>query len=249
LDQHRYDIYLSGQLAEGITAAAAAAALAQLFRSTPAAMAGLVTGKPQLLKRNVDRATAARYREALQRAGIMVAFRQLPAADTAQPPSPPPVQPATTPASESAAPETPPSPAGLGLAPVGGDLLNPEERHHPQPVQVDISAYQLAPAGELERLLQAPPPPAPATDHFDLAPAGSDLLSDRTTPPLATVDAGDFSLAPAGALLETLPNSAEPVAPDTSHLGIAPAGSDLLDPDQRNRPTPPPPATDHLSLL
>src|SRR5690606_18977028 len=73
----RYDIYLSGKLAEGTTPAAAAASLARLFRATPEAMAALITGRPQLLKRNVDRATAARYRDALQQAGVMVAFRQL----------------------------------------------------------------------------------------------------------------------------------------------------------------------------
>lgn len=252
----RYDIYLSGKLAEGTTPAAAAASLARLFRTTPAAMAALITGKPQLLKRDVDRATAARYREALLQAGVMVAFRQLAPANAAAPAS---ATAAASSAPAAAADAPPPAVAptsatgaapGLALAAEGEELLRPDERSHPAPVQVDTRGYQLSEPGELPPPARAAAPPPPATDHLQLLAAEGNLLSEaeRTTPPLMAASAGDFTLAPAGELLETLPTAAAPVDPDTDHLSLAPAGDDLL-PDRERPAPPPPPSTDHLGLV
>jgi hypothetical protein len=241
MDQARYDVYLSGQLGEGVSPAAAAASLAQLFKSTPEAMAGLLTGRPQLLKRAVDKATALKYRDALRRAGVLVAFRSLQAAAGA-----------TGAVSDSAPSDAPTAaPDAFGLAPVGSELLHPEERPAPAAVSVDISRYRVEAPGVLPAPAAPPPPPAPATEHLSLAPTGADLLADRAQPLLAVAmpDIEAISLAPAGALLETLDTAPPAVAPDISHLSLAPTGSDLLDPEGRGGAAPPPPVTDHLQLL
>jgi hypothetical protein len=75
MDTRLYDVFLTGKLAEGLGREQAAERLAQLFKSAPATMLGLLTGKPQLLKRGVDRDTALKYREALQRTGVEAAFK------------------------------------------------------------------------------------------------------------------------------------------------------------------------------
>lgn len=237
MDAPLYDVYLTGKLVDNTTVDQAAQRLAALFKSTPATMAGMLTGKPQLLKRGVDKNTALKYREALLNAGIEVAFKAQQQTAVA----------GATLASPPAAPA--PSTAGLSLAPAGGDLLQPAERQPAVTANIDISALQLAPPAPL------PSPAAPAvaipdTSHLTLAAAGGDLLSaaEKQHPPLAVPANDDLSLAPPGALLETLHTAAEPIAPDISALSLAPAGTELLTPEQRNRPAPAAPNTDHIKL-
>jgi hypothetical protein len=93
--------------------------------------------------------------------------------------------------------------------------------------------------------------PAPDTGHLSVAAAGADLLTaaERERPPAPQPDIGDLTLAPAGSPLETLRAPAPARAPDTSALSLAPAGSPVLDEEQRRKPAPPAPATDHLRVL
>ncbi len=244
----RFDIYLSGKLADGVTPAAAAAALAQLFKSTPEAMAAMLDGKPRLLKRDVDQATAHKYRDALQRAGVLVAFR--PFVRTATPAAP--SAPAAAPVSAPSSPVTAPAPAaaaGLSLAPAGGDLLRPDERSEVEPVRVDTSHLQVEAPGELPHLLAPAAPPAPDTSHLSVAEVGADLaLPQAAAAPVAlSAEMAAMTLAPAGATLETLTSDLPTLDPDISALSLAAPG-ELLTPAERHHDAPPPPATDHIRL-
>lgn len=243
MDTPQFDIYLTGRLGPGLSEAAAAERLAQLFRSTPQAMANLVTGKAQLLKRGVDEATAAKFREALQRAGLEVAIR--PTGAAANPP------PATTPA-------TPPAPTtALSLAPVGADVLTATERKPDAVAHIDTDHIKLESAGGSSSgravfgaLDAAPAKPAPKQNPFELdndqagnftvAPAEGELLTDaeRQGPPPIVPDIPALTLAEPGALLETLHTEQTPVIADISALALAPAGEDLLTPAERPRPKP-----------
>lgn len=247
----RFDIYLSGKLADGVTPATAAAALAQLFKSTPDAMAAMLDGKPRLLKRDVDQATAHKYRDALQRAGVLVAFR--PFVRTATPPAAV-ATPASTPSATASAPtvSSPVSAAavsGLTLAPAGGNLLRADERSEAEPVQVDISHLQVEAPGELPHLTAPAAPPAPDTSHLSVAEAGADLAPPQTeaAPVALSAEMAAMTLAPAGATLETLSNDLPTLDPDISALSLAAPG-ELLTPAERQRDAPPPPATDHIRL-
>jgi hypothetical protein len=248
MDAPLYDIYLTGKLADGVSAAQASARLAQLFKSTPEAMAGLITGKPQVLKRSVDKATALKYREALARAGLEVAFKEVTPKEA--------VSKTVGAVAAQVQPEAPvraaaAAPSGLTIAPVGADVLTEAERHSVQPVAVDTSHLSVAPLGELTDGATAPTPAAPDTSHLTIAAAGADLLSaaEREQPPAVMPDISDLTLAPAGSVLETLQTAAAPVNPDISGLSLAPPGADLLAPDQRAKPAPPPPSTDHLRVI
>lgn len=254
MDAPTYDVYLTGKLAEGLSADAAAERLAQLFKTSPQSMAALLTGKAQVLKRGVDRPTALKYRDALARAGVEVAFKTQAAAPAAAPPAA--AARATTAAPVAAAPapaQAIPAPAstGLSLAPAGTDVLKEDERRVIAAVAVDTSHLSVAPPGDLSSGIERPPTAAPDTSHLSVAAAGADLLSasERERPPAAVPDTEGLTLAAAGSPLETLRRDIEPINPDISGLALAPVGSDLLTEEQRRRPAPPAPNTDHLRVL
>lgn len=237
MDAPLYDVYLTGKLAEDVSPALAAQRLAALFKSTPEAMAALITGKAQLLKRGVDKNTALKYREALQKAGCEVAFKaQTAAVDQKN-------------ANAAQAATTSSASAGLQLAPAGGELLRPEEHRTVAAIAVDTSHLSLAPVGPLPTLAPAAAV-QPDLSHLSLAPAGGLLLSEaeREKPPISAPDVGDFSMAEVGAPIDTLKSELAPVNPDISGLQLAPAGTDLLRPEERARPPIAPPATDHITL-
>ncbi len=249
MDVLLYDIYLTGKLAENTTAALAAQRLATLFKTSPETMTGMLTGKPQLLKRGVDKPTALKYREALQNAGVEVAFKAqtnaIPAAVVAAARS------GSAGIGAGSSTPTTAQPAGLSLAPAGSDVLQPSERARPTAVAIDTSALQVLPPSPL------PSTPAiavatPDISNLSLAAAGGDLLSsaEKEHPPVATPAAGDFSLAPAGSsLLETLHTEIAAIEPNLSGLSLAPPGTDLLTAEQRAKPAPAAPTTDHLKLV
>ncbi len=249
MDVPLYDVYLTGKLAENVSPEIAAQKLAALFKSTPEAMAALITGKTQLLKRGIDKNTALKYREALQKAGCEVAFKAQAVAAIADKPAPAtsptparPSTPAATPAQASAT-------SGLQLTPMKGDLLRPEERHTTTPAVVETEHLSLAPVGPLPTL--APTPVSlPDIGHLSLAATGGNLLaeSERETPPIIAPDISDLSVAEVGAPIEMLKNAAEPLHPDISGLTLTPAGSDVLTPEERKHPQPSAPNTDHITL-
>lgn len=267
MDTPQFDIYLTGRLGPGLTEAAAAERLAQLFRSTPQAMANLVTGKPQLLKRGVDEATATKFQEALQRAGLEVAIR--PATATANAPQS--ASPVAAPVASSAVPPVAPSvatnPSGLSLAPVGADVLAATERKPVAVANIDTSHISLesvagssgrAVFGVVEEpLAKSAPKHNPfeldndQAGNFTMAPAEGQLLTDaeRQEPPPIVPDIPELTLAEPGALLETLHTEQPAVIADTSALTLAPEGGDLLTPEERPRPKPAlGPDTSYLTL-
>jgi pyruvate/2-oxoglutarate dehydrogenase complex dihydrolipoamide acyltransferase (E2) component len=252
MDTRLYDVFLTGKLAEGLGREQAAERLAQLFKTAPATMLGLLTGKPQLLKRGVDRDTALKYREALQRAGVEVAFKPQAAAQPAAPSAP---ESAATPlqSAAAAAPAAPVAAASaLTLAPAGADVLAPGERRSIEPAHIELGHLSVAEVGapldELPRDLGAPV--NPDLGHLSLRAAEGDLLTDdeRTALPVSAPDTDHLSLAPAGVDLETLHDAKPPVAVDISQLSIAPAGSELLTAEQRRKFDEVAPDTAHLQL-
>lgn len=249
MDTRLYDVFLTGKLAENLGREQAAERLAQLFKSAPATMLGLLTGKPQLLKRGVDRDTALKYREALQRAGVEVAFK--PQA-VAQPDAAAPSSAAAHPQAPATARVASAAAGGLSLAPAGADVLAPGERRSIEAAHIELGHLSVAEAGapldEIPRDLGAPV--NPDLGHLSLRAAEGDLLTEdeRATLPVSAPDTEHLSLAPAGADLETLHDSKPPVEVDVSQLSIAPAGSELLPAEQRRKFDETAPDTGHLRL-
>jgi len=235
MDTPLYDVYLTGKLTDGLTTDIAAQRLAALFKSTPAAMTDMLTGKPQLLKRGIDKTTALKYREALQKAGVEVAFKEVKNGETA-------------PTSVSTAAPAPI--AGLQLAPAGADLLRADERAIPPTAHIDTTHFSVAELSPFPPQHHAIEAATPDTSHLSLAPAGGELLNEaeRAQPPVSAPDTSALSLAPTGAPLETLSETTAAVTPDISQLTLAPVGVELLSPEQRQRPSAVAPDTAHIQL-
>ncbi|MEQ8514684.1 MAG: hypothetical protein RIC38_03680, partial [Chromatocurvus sp.] len=220
--QETYNIYFSGDIADGESLEDVRRKIGALFNARDATLDKLFSGRTQLIKRNCSQEEALTYKAAMQRAGALATITP---ADTAAKPaddapekasSPEPT--ATTVAAGTPAQDTAP----LSLAPTGTDVLLPAERQEMTQRDMDLSAFTMAPAGERLGAPAADAPPPPDTSH------------------LSAADIGDA--------LPTLAAPAPPPPPDTSTLTLAEAATDLLEERYRNHDIPPPPETDHLSM-
>lgn len=226
-----FDIIFRGDIVFGHQLAEVKLKLQQLFKADAAKIDSLFTGRPVPLKRNLDEATANKYRDALIKAGAMVDVCPSDKSPANAPAKTPPARPA--PASE-------PPRGGWTLAPVGADLLPANLRPaRPAPVQVDIDGLSLRPAeGNLvdTREIAAETPAPVVVPDFDLAAVGADLISpeEKQELPLVEIELEDWDIAEPGA--DLLTEDERPVvivAVGNSDFGLAPAGSDLgqLKPD------------------
>lgn len=65
----RYNIYFAGQLLAGHALAGVRENIARLFNADDATLDKLFSGKAQLVKRDCDKATALKYKQAMEQAG------------------------------------------------------------------------------------------------------------------------------------------------------------------------------------
>lgn len=216
----QYDIIISGKLLESIGPEQAVERLARLFKMPVEQAARLVDGKPHRIKKDVDEATARKFKSALTQAGLQTLVR---ASDIA--PTPEPVNVESAARTQNTGPATtaePARPTGtatrIHLAPPGTPVLREEERSEVTAPDLDLSGLTL---DELT--------PWPGTGEPDPAPV---------QPP-------DFGLAPPGADIETLPDTREKLNPDTSKLDIDEPGATLGSPKKAD---PPAPDTSHIKL-
>ncbi len=233
----KYNLVFRGELVRGADPEQARRNIGQLFKVSEAQVNALFSGKPVVLKKNLDFATANKYRVAIKKAGCRVDL------DEQQSAKPAPAQggkavfavpdgPAAAPQAAAPAPKAP----------------EPAEPATPRP-QVNADA--------------PPPPPLPEVEEvdaaeFDLAPTGSTLLSDNEREPVQAVSVDvsgytvrelegellddsektpfverqihvDASLAPVGAdvLQDSEREQVDPVSVDISGLSVADAGEDL----------------------
>ncbi len=247
MDQPLYDIIFTGQLVEGIETDTAKNNLATLFKTTPANVEKIFNGKPQPLKRGVDKPQALKYKAALHKAGLLVAFKAHQAPDQAAPA-------AANPAPPTDINQPEPAPAAAiaeddwSLAPTGSDLLKANERQQTPDIEVDTSNIKMVsafmePEAEVKEV-----PPAPDTAHISVAAAGEDLLTEKPeAPPPLPLDLDAITLAPPGSDLEQLDESLPPLDPDTSNISIADVGADILEGQVKEAP-PAAPNTDHISV-
>lgn len=207
-----YDIYITGKLKAGVDSQQARTRLASLFKISEQKAAALVCGKPQLIKKGLDKAAAQRYLKILQQAGLETAARK--------------AESATAPAAGSEQAEsrgkqpTSPAPARLELAPEGTPVLKEEERHVIQPVEIDTSALKLA-SPFTEAAATAPTVEAVNAPDFGLAPPGSLLEQLPSNALPVNPDTSAMSLAEPGSDLGQIPRTPPPPPPETDHLRLA----------------------------
>lgn len=232
-----FDVCFAGQLLDGQELQDVRQKVQKLFNATPETLDKLFSGKTQLVKRGCDQATAAKYKQAMARAGILAIVRTC-EASAAQ---------TTAPAAEQreeSAEET-----GLNLSPAGSDVLRPEERIAPVAVDVDISKIKLTAAGtDLSDAVEASGTP-PDTSHLSMGEVGEDIPNLADTRTQLNPDTDSINLSPAGTgFSDCAPPEADTPTLDLSSIELAPAGSDVLEERYKKTDNEEGPDTDHISL-
>lgn len=246
MNDEQYDIVFRGDIVMGHQLTDVKARLQQLFKADAAKIDALFSGRPVPLKKNLDRASAEKYRDALQKAGALVQITLV--ADSKA--APVVVKPAAPSNASSVAPseqsvdvksgdtkaadvkkETAPL---WSLAPVGVYLLTPAEIKRVAPRVINTSAYSLRPmGGNLIDAREQPAAPASsvAIPSLTLAAAGSDLVraDEKMELPFVEIELGDWTLADLGTDLITANEKAPEPPPVIASLdvGLAPVGADL----------------------
>ena len=199
-----FEVAFSGQISDGANADEVRAKVAKLFNADEAKLEQLFSGKRIVIKKNIDQATANKYRTALGRAGAECEIAPMGGAVEATP----------QPAAESA-PAAAPQPAA-----------EPAPAAAPQPAAAATSQeYESSYDGE-----SAPPPqtdPLGITgDQIEdlaasIAPVGSELQDDYEAPQEPDIDITGFDIAPVGSELSTAKKEPDPPPPDTSGITLA----------------------------
>lgn len=197
-----FEVVFHGQARPDVTLEQARARIGQLFQVGDKQLDVLFSGRRVVIKQGLDEAAAEKYRQAIERAGALCVIE--PMGGTAESASPPAAvaQPAT-PAPVPPRPETVPAPAAersselrprdefmaafrdveapeLPIAPLGADMQEEYAEH--TPLDLDLSAYTLAPPGsDLEQLAPPPPPTLPDTSHLQLIMPDTDDFSNDST--------------------------------------------------------------------
>ena len=261
----RYNVYFSGQLLEGQDPGSVRNSLAKLFNADEATLEKLFSGNAQLIKRDCDKATALKYKQAMERAGAQPQIKAVTTTPAqAQPTAEKPASAAERIAALAAAPDEQgyrAEPAtreaedattegdAVALEPAGADVLRPEERAQPVVTEVDTSDLALDEAAQRLSQEAPPPPPPPDTSHMAMGEVGESiphLPSDQA--PLSP-NTDDIDLAPAGTDFSdcAAPDAAAP-ALDLSGIDLAPTGSAVLEEQYRKQDKTAAPDTDHISL-
>jgi hypothetical protein len=165
--ESRFDIEFSGELVQGADSREVRERLRDLFKLPPNSLERLFSGRPLVLKRDLDPATAARYADAFRGAGAIL--RLTPSATAAGRGAPE----QTAPQEEVPQPPGGPTAAdgGLTLAPLGTDMEVAAVPFIPR--DIDTTYLSLVP-GHNWTLEDCAPPPRyvriPDISHLTLIP-------------------------------------------------------------------------------
>lgn len=251
-----YKLVFRGEVLEGQHPAVVRKRLGEGAGFGADALDKLFSGRPVVVKREADTATAAKFQAVFKKAGARL--RVLPVETGDDEVGAAPAQDAGAAADDSAArAKTAPEPArssqapaatdaGFELLPAGSDLLAADERTGFEPREVDTGNLRLEGA---RFAVDEPEPevPAPDVSHLSVADVGSDLGAGSGSAAPPPVPVPEYDVAEAGADLGSGPRDVAP-AVDFGALTfeVAPAGSDL---GQARKLAPPePPDVSHLSL-
>ena len=230
----RYDILFAGGIADGFDPVEVRENVAKLFKANEQTLAKLFSGKPQMIKRGIDKQAAIKYKAAMQKAGAVALVRTHKPAESGKT--------AVAPAPQAAA-----KPVSMAerLAALTGDseptdeAAKPTFGSAPSPAEADAAPATTSPVSATG---------ATATsDDISVAPPGSDMLREderREFEELA-IDTSAIHLVPEFAEPEVTADTAPP-APDVSHLSMGDVGEVI--PHLESAPPELNPDTSHLSM-
>lgn len=137
MSEQRYEVVFRGDVVPGQSIVDVKGRLAELFNAEASRIDNMFSGRPVVIKRNVDKDTAQRYQDSLRKAGAVVEIRRF-VADTLE--SLTRDDPEPSPSQELPAPS-------VDVAPVGADVLTAEYRRDYTPADIDTSHLSIAETG------------------------------------------------------------------------------------------------------
>lgn len=226
-----FDIVFRGDIVIGHSLADVKLRLQQLFKTDAAKVDALFTGRPVPLKRNLDEATAQKYRDVLLKSGALVEVVPAGKFNTPSAPAKPVNAPTTSPAPAAVIPQ---KTVVWTLAPVGTRLVDAAYRPVVQAPAIDTSHLSIRPqAGNLVDSSEKKPEPVATVTapSLGLAEVGADLISadEKMELPILEIEVEDWGIAALGSDLVAASERpvVAPVAVAVGDYGLAPAGSDL----------------------
>ena len=181
MSEELYEVAFSGVIIEGADIEQVKARVAAMFKADAAKLAHLFSGKRVVIKKNIDQATANKYKAALTNAGADCEVKSLsvtpPPVQAEKVATEEPVKSKSTVATSNApgAPQTDPlgisvndiTDLNVNIAPVGSDMQDDiKEAVAPD---LDLSGLDMAePGSDLGEIKKGEAPPPPNTDGLKL---------------------------------------------------------------------------------
>lgn len=184
----RFDIQFQGKLVAGAVPESVQANLMRLFKIDEARAAAMLSGKPVILKKDADQATAMKFRAALKQAGALCDLLPLAGADT----------------EEDIQLTAAPVPKANELQPASATVSAQQQSGDQQMVGTIRTGgegfsgdFTVAPVGaDMDQAPDTRPQLHPDTSGLSLAPAGSDMGQKKAPPPPPAPDTSGLSLEP-----------------------------------------------------
>lgn len=191
-----FEVAFSGQISEGANLEEVKARVGKMFNADDAKLAQLFSGKRIVIKKNIDQATAAKYKTALNRAGAECEINSPGGEATAQP----------TPAAAPTPAESAPTEPAAKSAPASTEYETSYDGEVAPPPQTDPLGIT---GDQIEDLA------------VSIAPVGSELQDEYKEPEEPDIDITGFNIAPVGSDLSDAKKEQEPPPPDTSGITLA----------------------------
>ena len=172
-----FEIAFSGRISDGANPAEVRASIGKMFNADEGKLAQLFSGKRIVIKKNLDQATAAKYKSAFNRAGAECEVRPMGGAPAAQSKA----QPKAAPAKAAA-----PAAAPVAGEPVDYGDVAPPPQTDPLGItgdQIDDLQASVAPVGSaMQDNYDEPPEPEFDLTGFDIAPVGATIGGGKKQP-------------------------------------------------------------------
>jgi hypothetical protein len=197
MSEELFEVAFSGEILEGADLDSVKKKIGQMFKADGSKLEQLFSGKRIPVKRQVDYATADKYRIAFERVGAHCEIRSLSEPEPAAKPEP--------------------------LAEVPKEPVQAETAA--QSSSSDSGVYTTGDYGDVAPPPLVDPLGINGDDIEDLtasiAPVGSELQNAYVEPEEPVFDISGFDVAPVGSVLNTAEKELEPPPPDTSGISMA----------------------------
>lgn len=197
MSEQLFEVAFSGQISEGANPEEVKARVGKMFNADEAKVAQLFSGKRIVIKKNIDQATAGKYKTALNRAGAECEINPMGGAEAESPAAPAAPAAAAAPASE---------PAPAGAEPAAAQFESQDHGEVAPPPQTDPLGIT---GDQIEDL------------SVTIAPVGAELQDEYDAPDEPEIDITGMDIAPVGADLSDGKKEPEPPPPDTSGITLA----------------------------